>query len=514
MRLFAIHALLGVCLSLQVTVSRGVAQSDLPSIAGYATLDLPPAPLNDELPVFYEEGGRLVELPPLEHELYWHGGSYLYEPSDIANPPQHFQTPHAAAILRLPENWREPQPIVANPRDYLGPGIIDWDDRLKWFGDDPNMWDPRLVVHGSYELFGTVFEQNRTRRDGIGHQLLLDIDLQLTGTERFHVQFRPFGEENSGGSFWQFNSPSNYIDNSTIAPQRWWFEGEIQSLFGPWLGDERHQLDVNYTIGRFPFRLHNGLLMNDEIVGVVIGKNNITSFPMSNLNIQAFYAIDQVDSRPNSADAVGVHVQSDYNLVLFEGTYVHLHRNRDQPFSTNYLAASATQFMGPLSMSFRSMYRFADDSPVGNGHLQVVETAWSRTASHEVECLTGIESLICYANFYYASDGWTTIAGGGVDRLRNAFAVNPLVNLALGNGAVERHGAAVGLQLFRRHQDECIIPEFAYEEISSEAVLGVGLRYRRKLNSRQFMELRGIKNWSDDAAFRREGLFASTIVIF
>lgn len=485
--------------------------------AGFATLEIPPSPSHDadqESPVAYYENGVLVELPPLEHELALHGGSHLYEPGDLTNPPQHHHDHHADALLRLPEDWQEPQPLLSAPNDYLGPGLVCWHPDLKWFGCDPYMWEPRLVLHGSYEIFGVAFEQNDERRDGIGHQLLLDVDLRLTGTERFHVQFRPVGEENSGGSFWQLNEPDQYFDNSTGVPQRWWFEGELQSIFGPWFNDERFQADVNFTVGRFPFRLHNGLLMDDEITGIVLGKNTITSLPFSNLNVQAFYAIDQVDSQPNSADLFGVHLSADYRHTFFEATYTHLSRSRETGFSTNYLALSGTKFFGPLTVAARTMYRFADDSSIGDGHLQVLESSFTRIPSHDIECLTGIEKTVSYVNAFYASENWTTIAGGNLDRLRNAFAVNPLVSLAAGGPPQERYGIAIGTQLFRHHQDESIIPELAYEEVSANSVFGVGLRYRRKVNSRQFIELRGIKNWSDTAELRREGLFASTVVVF
>ncbi len=485
--------------------------------AGFATLIVPPTPNEDietEGPISYFENGVLVELPSLEEELYHHGGSYLYEPSDLNGPQLHVQDHHAGEILRLPEWWVEPKPLCSRPNDYLGPGMVCWHPDLSWFGCEPNMLEPRIVLHGSYEIFGAVFEQNNTRRDGIGHQLLLDIDFQLTGTERFHVQFRPLGEENSGGSFWQLNDPQHYIDNSTEVPMRWWFEGELQSLFGPWRNDDRHQLDVNFTVGRFPFRLQNGLLMNDEITGIVLGKNTFTSLPFSNLNVQAFYALDQVDSLPNSSDVLGVHLSADYRHTFIEATYAHLNRSRDVEFSTNYLAASATKFFGPLSVSGRTMYRFADDSSVGNGNLQVVETAYTRVPSYKFECLTGIESTVTYFNAFYASEDWTTIAGGNFDRLRNAFTVNPLLNLAAGAPPQKRIGAALGVQLFRHNQDESLIPEIAYEEVSADATFGIGMTYRRKLTARQYLELRSIKNWSDTPALRREGFFASTIVIF
>ena len=145
------------------------------------------------------------------------------------------------------------------------------------------------------------------RRDGIGHQLLLDADLALTGTERAHVQFRPLGGKNSGGSFYNFADPVGYVDNSEIAPQRWWIEGELQSIFGGLIDDPTQQWDVYFTLGKFPLALQNFLLMNDEATGILLGKNTLIIPPFSNINLQAFYLFDDVDAfSPGSTDILGI----------------------------------------------------------------------------------------------------------------------------------------------------------------------------------------------------------------
>jgi hypothetical protein len=64
------------------------------------------------------------------------------------------------------------------------------------------------------------------------------------------------------------------------------------------------------------------------------------------------------------------------------------------------------------------------------------------------------------------------------------------------------------------NQDESIIPEFAYENRSSANVWGVGVRYRRKVMSRMFIEVNGVRNWSPNPAFERKGVFLSSTVIF
>ena len=466
-------------------------------------------------PQVYEVDGQLIELPPLEEELHWHGGSSLYEPSDYTNKLHH---PHCEEShhepLRLPECWCEPQPLSC-PEDYLGSHLIDWHCDLKWFGRDGYAWEPRLVGYGSYELFGAFYEANNRRRDGIGHQLIVDFDLALTGTERLHVQFRPVGEENSGGSFWQLNDPTRSIDHSTGIPQRWWIEGELQSLFSSLIGDERKQIDINYTAGRFPMLLHNGLLMNDEIIGVMLGKNTITSTPLSNLNIQAFYAIDEVDSFPRSGELYGVHLSGDYRHAFLKATFARLERDAGTAdLESNWFAFSATKFFGPLTLAGRTMLKDGSGTGNGDGQLYVLESSFTRLPPHLIEELTGIELMVAYLNIFKANDQWTPISGGNFSRLRNAFTVNPLLNLSATTLPTDSHGASLGVQLFRHHQDESLIPEVAYEEQSADAVWGVGLRYQKKLNARMFLELRGIKSWSDNVALEREGAFASTFIIF
>lgn len=471
----------------------------------------PTQPMVDSPPALADEIDDL-DLPPLDVELQAHGGAYLYEPGDVMRERYTSQDPAPdAPLLRLPENWKEPQPLFAEPLDFLGPGMVGWSPEWKWWGDNPNHWEPRFLIHGSYEAFGVLLDQGGTQTNGIGHQLLLDLDYRLTGTERFHVQFRPFGEDNSGGSLWQLNAPDRFIDNTTGVPQRWWFEGELQSLFGPWGGDETQQWDVNFTLGRFLFRLHNGLLMNDEIVGVALGKNNLPLHTLSNLNLQLFYAFDDVDAAPADADLVGVNLQADYRNMFFEGTYAWLNRDSGPKFQSHYAAVSGTRFFGPLSVATRSMYRFQEGDI---GQLQVLETNLTRVPSRKVQAVTGIEETVTYLNLFYADEDWAPISGGGFDRLRNSFSVDPLLQIAGGAPPAERYGVAVGTQLFRHHKDESWIPEFAYERQSSADVFGLGLRYQRKLSPRTFVEVRGLKNFSNRSALERDGLFSSLTVVF
>ncbi|MBT4867622.1 MAG: hypothetical protein HON53_21180 [Planctomycetaceae bacterium] len=449
-------------------------------------------------------------LPPLAEELWNHGGSYLYEPEgDRLNWPPADCDEHYD-FLRLPESWEKPRPLTAFA-EFLGADAIHPRPGLKWFGENGSQWEPRLVVYGSYELFGVAVEDSGQRTDGVGHQALLDIDFRLTGTERFHMQFRPLGEKNSGGSFYQFNNPSGYQNNSTGVPDRWWFEGELRSIFGGLIDYEFTPRDYHVVVGKFPFVLHNNLLMNDDIIGIAVNKNSIMPGRLSNLNVQLFYGFDDVDGFGGAnLDVAGIHTTADYRHALIESTFASAHNSGGADLDAYYAALSATKFFGPYSLAGRVLSKWEDAGSRGDGQLYVLESNLNRVPSNSFQCATGIERAIFYCNAFKATSGWNSISGGNFDRLRSTFEVNPLVQVSRGARVDDTIGVSLGVQLFRHHEDESFIPEIVWEEIAGEAVYGGGLRYQRKVGRRTYIQLQGIKTWSDDRTLQREGVFFST----
>lgn len=439
-------------------------------------------------------------LPDLEEELWQHGGSYLYAAEgDRLDWPGHSA---GHDYLRLPSDWQAPEPVTAFA-DFQGADPIR-SSPLTWFGPGEYNLEPRFVGYGSYELFGFAFEQSGARSDSMGHQLLLDLDLRLTGTERFHVQFRPLGRRNTGGSYYQFSEPEGYLDNSTAEPDRYWFEGEIHSLLG-WGHDPLASRNTNFVIGKFPFRLHNSLLMNDDIVGGVISQNNIPCWRASNLNLQLFAGINDVDSFAFvESQAFGIHGTLDYRQAFFEGTYAYVPSDFDR--DAHYAGLSRTKFYGPTSVAVRALFKWGDRGGTGSGQLLTIETNRTRVFEH-APC--GVRHGVFFCNAFWATEGWNSIAGANLNRLRTAFEVDPLVRLAIGPAGQETVGVALGVQLFRHHEDEFLVPELAWESRGGDSVAGVGLRYQKKTSARSNLEILGVANWSENDIYERDGVFVS-----
>jgi hypothetical protein len=453
-------------------------------------------------------------LPPLDEELQRFGGASLYE-GEMASSQFGNHDPGPVKHLRLPESWEKPLPPITVFQEFLGADPIGSWDGLKWFGDEGFQWEPRFVAHGSYETFGLFLEQGGTRQDVVGHQLIVDLDLRLTGTERAHVQFRPLGRRNTGGSFFRLNDPTGYDDNSTGIPDRWWIEGEFYSLFGGLIDDQFTPLDYHITVGKVPYAVHNSLLINDEVTGVIVNKNTLLIPPLSNLNLQGFYFFDDVDTAtPRSTELVGMHASADWRNAFIEGTIAYVSHSDDSSFDSRYAAISATQFFGPVTLAGRALFKGGDESGTGDGALFVAESNLTRLAPHEVSCATGIEHAVFYGNFFKATSGWSPISGANFNRLRSSFAVDPLIRIGQGVNPSDTIGASVGVQLFRDHEDESITPEIAWEQPQGDSVWGVGLRWQRKLGPQIFVDASGIISWSDNRLLEREGVFVSTFVVF
>ncbi|MBM82251.1 MAG: hypothetical protein CMJ78_16925 [Planctomycetaceae bacterium] len=459
------------------------------------------------------EGIEDIVLPPLEQELEEHGGAHLYAPEgDYFHQHLEGSVGHGAP-LRVPEDFPNPQPITAF-QEFLGSDPIHPNPGWKWFGENGFQWEPRFVAAGSYELFGIAFEEGNDRQDLIGHQMLLDLDFRITGTERAHVQFRPLGRRNTGGSFIQLSEPQIYDDNSTFIPDRWWIEGELYSVFSDWIDDPTKVRDYHFVAGKFPLSLHNSLLINDDITGITVSKNTFIRGELSNVNTQVFYAFDDVDAFPDVAsDLFGAHMNVDIRHWFLEMTYANVTHSRSDAHDAQYAAFSATQFFGPFTFAGRGLWKWEDFGGTGDGELYVFESNLTRTFRGELSESLGLEYGVFYLNAFKSTSGWNSISGGNFDRLRAAFEVDPLVMISRSQNPADRIGVSAGVQLFRHNADESIIPEVTYEEPNDESSWGIGLRYLKKISPRTYLEFRGIRTWSDNEAIEREGVFLSTFFL-
>lgn len=474
---------------------------------------LPPDP-------YAEDGSK---LPPLGETLAHHGGAHLYSPEGDAFPPCGEDGRHPAK--RLPEWFQPPQPCTRFA-EYLGADPIKLSPKawppLSLGRGGGYQWEPRFVAHGGYDAFGIAFREGSARRDLIGHNLTLDFDLRLTGTERLHVQHRPIGEDGSGGSFYQFSDPVGYVDNSTAEPARVWFECELASVLSGWLNDPTVAWDMNLAAGKFLLQQHNTLLINDEVAGVILGQNNLVLPGASNLNARLYWLFDDINSLDTFGEGVGndgltsnvlgADAAIDFRHAFIELTYAFRDHSRSRSGDAHYLAASATQFFGPATLTGRVLAKLAGGAD-RDGQLYVVEWATHRAFDRGLLPELGCHKGVFYATGFYATPGWDPIASANFNRLRASFELNPLVQVARGDRD-ETPGVALGVQLFGPGENSSLTPELAYESPDGVSIFGASLKWQRRTSVQSFVELRGLVNDSDHSPFERDGVFASHHWVF
>lgn len=441
-------------------------------------------------------------LPSLEDELAKYAGGQM---GRSLIDPEH--------DTRLPrEGDPNPQPVTAFQK-FLGndascPGGNSNSllfENGKW-GESGFTHERRLTIYGQYQVFGLAFEEAGDRFDGIGNFATFEVDFRLTGTERLHVQFQPLGRNDQGGSFRKLNGPRGYLDNSTVIPERFWFEGELYSLFSDDIDDQFTPRDWHFVAGKFPFVLHNQLLLNDEILGVAVNSNTNMPGSLSNLNVQFFGGRDDTAPFDFRSTIAGVHASLDYRARFYELTYAYQWDNNGTLIDSDYLAASSTRFFGPVTLATRAMGRF--DQAGGSSGLFVGEANWTRTLHDNA---LESEFLVAYLTGFHATSRWQSIGGGDFDRLRSNFAVNPLVSISQRGTQSDVSGAALGVQIFRHHENESWTPEISCENRDTGQVWAAGITFQRKLSRRWFMELSGVRTWTNDPTLRdRTGLLLST----
>jgi len=88
-------------------------------------------------------------------------------------------------------------------------------------------------------------------------------------------------------------------------------------------------LDYNIAVGKFPVLLHNSLLIDDEILGVGLGKNTILRGGLSNLNVQFIYALNDVENAAGDNRLYGVNATIDHRRTFYELSYFLLQNDVD-----------------------------------------------------------------------------------------------------------------------------------------------------------------------------------------
>jgi len=372
------------------------------------------------------------------------------------------------------------------PRPFLGEGDIPERPRLLLeIGDkflspgklDPGIelptgavWQPRIGVFGTYRTTVQTFDAGDPQRiSEWANRLDLFVNLQLTGTEKFIVGFRPL-DRNSFSRFtrYQFEPNGGFRPEFGGDVRTLFFEGDFGSLF-PNLDKKGVKLiDYGFSVGRQVINFQEGILINDIIDAVGIVRNNLHLPGLSNVRITGLYAWDSV-SRTTRAGFIGrdpevnmfaLFTQGDTPTSTFalDAIYVESGQPNSEAF---YIGGSAIQRIGHFNTAFRvnSSFAMGRDTPqVADGTLFSIELSYTPERSDD----------IVYFNPFWAigtmtQAGREPIVGGPLASLGINFASPSLGDhlSELSSFANDVVGFALGYQAFWDNHRRNLVLEIA-----------------------------------------------------
>lgn len=346
---------------------------------------------------------------------------------------------------------------LGNP--YLGTGRIKKGKRLPTGA----VWQPTLIAFGTFRTAVQTFEHAarqgaENRSSEVAARLDLFLNLQLSGTERLVVGFRPLDTD---GLFTRYA-----IDPRPPDGDRWqgefdgdietlYFEGDFGEIFPNVDKEDFGRSDIGFAIGRQPLLFQEGMLINDSIDGAGFTRNTLLPKGTSNYRMTLFIGLDNVN-RPGLAGPNLEDRDSELYALLTSTDFRRSTVDADLAYVTGsdltgdlaVLGVSAVQRIGKVNTSFRILASQAIDSETAfstDGVLLFSEVSWTPHYTYDH----------IYFTAFLAADQYSPAArnaslGGPLGRAGISFAAVGLGSFGapLDNTARDAAGGAVGYQKF------------------------------------------------------------------
>jgi hypothetical protein len=398
-------------------------------------------------------------------------------------------------------------PWVEWGRVFYGDGITP--RGLNLWGE-MNMVRPKFYVYGDFRT-GIGSGRNAAGRfDNWANRLNLDLDLQLTDTERFHSFIGPLDD---GGQFtrvervdgeWQWQ---NEMD---LTPLTGYFEGDLGVIMGAARGNSS-PFDLPFTMGLIPLFFQNGIWMEDGVTGAAFAlpARHSRLLNWSNYDATFFVVADQLNSvafgnDPHAAQAIGTAWFIEAYGGYIETGYAYLHdRNQGELSYHNITASFTRRYWDRISNSVRVIVNTGQDLPqqdrTADGVLLLVENSLI-TASP----LT----VVPYANFFVGWDRPQSVAraagSGGI--LRNTginFDTDGLNGFpTLDPTAADTAGGALGIDLLGQDLNRQLLLEAAFlaphgsrNPLVPSDQYAVGSRYQFPISNWSLLRFDAMYGW-------------------
>lgn len=403
--------------------------------------------------------------------------------------------------------------------------VIEWGYPLYDSGPLPqgNLWPfgekdlsrPELLVYGDWRTAAAWNDLGKTTTAQIATRLNLDVNLQLTGTERFHMFFQPL-QQNGQFTHYQFagSGPNKFNNDLNVNPVTVFFEGDVGAILAGWT-NEYKSFDLPFGVGKMPLFFQNGIWFNDAPIGgaFTIPAKNSPMLDISNMDITFFGEADNVASNAirdpsgaldiHAARLYGFHTEIERHEAYIEFGYGFTDDTRpNSGFSYHNVTAAITKrYWYTVSNSLRFIGNFGQHPNNGapktaDGYVFLVENS----------LITPLPStLVPYFNGWFGHNRPQALArdpgtGGILLNTGINFETDGLTGFPkLDDTGNNTWGGAIGLEyLFGLEQQ--IVGEVATVQTLSGAAgrvakgdeYAVGLRYQIPINERFIFRADGI----------------------
>lgn len=387
--------------------------------------------------------------------------------------------------------------------------------------EDPMM--PSFMSYGDFRVAAAsndngapISPSGKTGQSTIAARLNLDMDFQLTPTERIHAFTRPIDKN---GSFTRYEVggavKDKFVHEVDFNIDTLFFEGDLGAMAQGWTG-KTNSVDLPVAVGRVPIVTQNGVWIEDAIDGAAfsITAKNSPKLDISNMDFTFFVGINKVTTAADPGDkarVVGMAGFADLLRGYLEYGYGYLDAHASGHSYHNVTAAFSKRYFGRVANSVRLIGNFGQKGVGGvktaDGVLLLVENSLvpRRHFGFNVSSFNPL-NFVPYFNLFAGFKTPQSLArtgdSGGV--LRNtglAFESDGLTGYpTLDPTAHDSYGGAVGVEyLFKL--DRQIVFEAATVERrgNSNSVLGsersISARYQHPFTKVWILRLDAMKGW-------------------
>ncbi len=400
----------------------------------------------------------------------------------------------------------EPTPLdtsIQRPRSVLeiGGPFLDTGPLTRGF-ELPTGWvvQPSFLLFGTYRTAFETFERGdpQPRKTEWANRLDVFGNLQLSGTERIVIGFRPLDKSNHYLSrYWEPDARWESIANGNV--RTLFFEGEIGEMFPKLDREDHYHLDYGFSVGRQPLLMQDGLLLDDTIDSVGVVRNSLHTPWTSGLRLNLFYGWSNIDRGNNlpdhSARLYGGEAFADFywGSIDLDALYVTAKPETGDGFYGGMGLVTRGAVCGEtINWTARVVGSQAINGETpANGTGALIFTELGHTPANTLDYVYGT-AFVAAGRFTSAARG--PEKGGPLGRMGVLFEAFELGRYGspLGNGAQDSWGAALGYQrFFAAFRRQVVIEVGGRDAFNNDGrkALAIGGKFQQALGKHFLVEL-------------------------